>query len=246
MTDKVRPSVRVTPRRTALAVTVAAVLVIAAGAAAEWLSYLGYHAKGLLPEFHLNGENNLPTWFSTLILFVCSLLLGLIADVKRRAGEAYRTHWAVLALIFAYLSLDEMASLHELLNEPLRQWFGGETVLFWPWVIPFALLTLVFALLYLRFLLNLPRVTRWLFTAAGIVYAGSALGFELLESWSFTRYGSYEHPTMRLFVVVEESLEILGICLFVYALLDYLGRRYGSLRIDFSARADLPPLPRRR
>lgn len=58
-------------------------------------------------------ESNLPTWFSSIQLFVIGLVLGTIAlrDIERRRPETWTL--AAVPLLFWFLSLDEVAMLHE-------------------------------------------------------------------------------------------------------------------------------------
>lgn len=70
----------------------------------------------LAARFDLDGEGNLPSYFSALQLLACGLVLTLFALQHRRTGSRWRHHWTVLACGFVYLSFDEAAQLHELLN----------------------------------------------------------------------------------------------------------------------------------
>lgn len=101
-----------------LAVACLAVL----GLAGQLSKYLLGHGRlfGFVPLFDLNGEANIPAWFSAMGLLTASLLLALIASATRTTAGRYVRHWWGLALVFAYVSLDEAASIHELSGEPLR------------------------------------------------------------------------------------------------------------------------------
>ena len=57
----------------------------------------------LLDVLSVNVEESIPTWFSTINLFVAACLLAWIALLKHTSGEPFRAHWAGLALIFLYL-----------------------------------------------------------------------------------------------------------------------------------------------
>src|SRR6266545_5147574 len=74
--------------------------------------------KVVMKLFDVNSENNVPTWFSSLLLFGDALLAGLVAALVRRAGGRDAGHWAALAVLLSLLSLDEVASLHERLPDP--------------------------------------------------------------------------------------------------------------------------------
>jgi hypothetical protein len=72
---------------------------------------------------------------------------------------------------------------------------------------------------YLKFVLNLPKVTRNLFIVSGIVYVAGAVGCEMIGGHFFKVYGKTH--LWWIAVTFEEMLEISGLILFNYALLDY-------------------------
>jgi hypothetical protein len=107
-------------------------------------------------EFHLDGEENFPSFYSALLLLSCSLLLKIISKIKKRDGDRYAVYWQSLTFIFLYLSLDELLSLHENLISPLRRIFGFNGLLHHAWVVPAAILLVFFIFFFLKFFLSLP------------------------------------------------------------------------------------------
>ncbi len=201
--------------------------------------YYGFNTLGgLIPEFDLNSENNIPTWYSSSALLLASALLAMIALVKLQWEEAYARHWVVLAAIFLFLSLDEAASIHEKGNNLARMIMPGiidsgylSRYLYFAWVVFGVPFVLLFSLAYLRFLIHLPAKTRSLFVLAGIIYVGGALGVEMLGARDAYLYGEgrpFEHSMLILW---EEGFEMSGIVVFIYALTSYLGPRLTNLRI---------------
>ena len=74
---------------------------------------------GLVAFLSLSWEANLPTWAASSLLLICAALLWAIArKAKQTEDKAYR-HWYALSAIFAYISLDETAQLHENLGHLL-------------------------------------------------------------------------------------------------------------------------------
>ena len=61
-------------------------------------------AEDLLEFFSLSEEWNLPTWFSSVLLFSCGAVLAAIAASKRRTGAPYLRHWWALAAGFFFTS----------------------------------------------------------------------------------------------------------------------------------------------
>jgi len=179
--------------------------------------------------FCLDQESNIPTWFASSTLLLCSLLLGAIATRAGQAGESFRHHWAVLSVIFLYLSIDEAATLHEALIFLTRSALRAGGFLYHTWVIPGAVLILLFLLVYWKFILSLPSSTRGLFLLAGAIYVGGGLGAEFFAGWYFDFYGT--DLTYAIIRTLEEVLEMVGIVIFVYALVSYMSSGTGELRI---------------
>jgi hypothetical protein len=196
------------------------VTITALGLAAE----LAFHRAGLSRElnalFSLSFEANVPTWYSTVLLFTCGALLGLAASRARRVSDPFRWHFAGLAALFSYFSLDEAIEIHEHLGGHLD--LGG--LLYFDWVVPAALFVLLVGLVYARFLFHLPPGTRRGFVVAGVVYVSGALLMELPLGYWTERAGD-ENLTYALIDFVEESLEIAGSSYFVLVLARYLAPR---------------------
>jgi hypothetical protein len=83
-------------------------------------------------------------------------------------------------------------------------------------------------LAYLSFLARLPARTRRLLLTAGAVYVGGALGVESISGWQAAAHGEH-NLGYHLIVTLEELCEMMGVVLFIYALLDYLGTRCARL-----------------
>lgn len=100
---------------------------------------------GFVPKFNLDLENNIPSHFSSGLLLLASMLLALIAFFKKKGNDIFARHWAVLSIVFLYLSLDEAASIHELVNRPMRTMYGLGGAFYFGWVIFAIPLVLLFA-----------------------------------------------------------------------------------------------------
>ena len=173
--------------------------------------------------FGLSRERNIPTLFSSVILLGSSMLLGYIAYLTRLTGGRYSLFWAILSLGFLYLSVDETAYIHETLSEDRAGWVFVAA--------PFLILFLLF---YIRFFLHLPRSTKLYFLSAGLLFIGGAFFLEFIGSWrkSIVDENSIAQ-TYLVFTTVEESFEMLGIILFIYALLLYLRDNFPDYYLSF-------------
>ena len=186
---------------------------------------------GLASKVDLDWENNLPTYFSTIILLIAAVLLGLIYRHHRDKALPETPRWRLLAAIFLLLSIDEASSGHELLITPLREMFQLSGLFYFSWVIIAVPVVFVLGALYLRFLVRLPATTRNQFLLAAALYLGGALGLELLGGYTYS--GDYKNPTLTYELVAhtEELLEMTGTIVFIHALLGYIARYLPSIHI---------------
>lgn len=228
-TDVVLSSGRVT---VALTVVVTALLV--ASLCGQVSAYFLGHGTlyGVVPLVNVGIEANLPTWYSSLALLFCSALLALIAvRIQKVAGPFWR-HWAGLAAIFLMLAADEAAAIHELLNQPLERFVQPSGLLLYPWVVAGAAFALIVGVAYLRFMLALPGRTRHQFLFAAAIYLGGALAMEMAGARHAWLHGK-KNFSYELYRTAEEGLEMVGIVVFIHALLAYLSSGAAQFRILF-------------
>jgi len=184
--------------------------------------------KPLLGLFNIGRDGNIPTVYSFLAMFFAAALLAVIAldEMAKPNGRAEAPYWWGLTVIFLFLACDESMELHERLIVPGREAFGLSGIFYYAWVIPYGIFALLIFGLYLRFLLRLPREIAWLFVLAGGTYVAGALGMEMMGGWYWETHvlpdqelGSLQ--TMIAIQTVEESMEMMGIVTFIYALARY-------------------------
>ena len=84
---------------------------------------------------------------------------------------------------------------------------------------------------YVRFLFHLPRGTRIRVALAGALFVGGALGVELVLGVWAEAHGE-DNFVWEMLGLVEESMELMGSSLFLYALLEVLGRTAPDLDIS--------------
>lgn len=183
-----------------------------------------------LDLFSVNLEDSIPTWYSVLILFVTAVLLFVIAKGKSQSKNDYTSYWWGLAFIFLYFSMDEGAVIHEIFAIPLQEAFNTDGFFAFGWQILAFPLVIIFGLVYLKFLFHLPPKTRNCFIVSAVLYAGGALIF---EGFSASQYDSAGiSMTYLSLATIEEFFEILGVSLFIFALLDYMQQMDYSLVIS--------------
>jgi hypothetical protein len=191
------------------------------------LSLLGQLVVHLTPDFvgrdrfastfNLDNECNVPTFYETFAMLGCAVLLRVIAGVERQAGGRWSRQWTFLSIIFLGLAADEFLSFHEEINSRLHISF-----FIWSWVAVGIVFVIVVALIFFRMILRLPSPTRGLFILAAFIYLSGALGLETVASYYTPEWGGYDSWTYAFCATAKEFLEMMGIVVFIYALLRYL------------------------
>jgi hypothetical protein len=229
----------VSPRRISALLACAALLIILAGAASKYASSRldedglhQHHIQELARQFDPDEENNISAYYQTVTLLFCSFLLMLISWAKSATGARYRRRWRMLALIFFLLSMDEAASFHESITGILRSALNLGDFFHFAWVVPAFIFALIVAVSYLPFLLSLPAGTRRLFVISGAFYVGGAVGMEMVGGHLLKLYGqrSFQYAAGT---IIEEALEIIGVWIFIHALLSYLSEEVKEAHIEF-------------
>jgi hypothetical protein len=186
---------------------------------------------GWMALFDLDREWNFPTIYSALLLFACSGLLAMIAAERRRLPGSGALPWAALALIFCFFGLDELFSFHNSAKRLVPLWFEHNGLFdLRPdlrWVVVAIPVTLAVALLFVPFVLRLPRRTACGIVIAGTVYVGAALGLEMVGGWWIAKHNR-NNWTYSVLVVAEETLEMVGTLMFLSVLLAYTERELGG------------------
>lgn len=188
---------------------------------------------GMIRNFDLNSEGNVPTLLSTVLLTIAGGLLLVIARARKRESASFALHWKTLAFIFFFMAVDEAIGIHELLIQPLRSALNAEGFLYFTWVLPGGILVFVFALSYLRFLFHLPRKVAVLFAVAGATYVLGALGMEMISG---NYYGTHNRPQDQIYALlttIEEVLEMVGVAILIHALASYMADHVKSVLIRF-------------
>ena len=175
---------------------------------------------------NLDAEGNIPTYVSTMLLAGVAVGLGTAAALVRASGGRSWPLW-LPAGVAAFLSLDELASLHEQLAL-LADLAGVGGGLNFTWVVPGVLVALVVGVVLLLAARRLSRQLRLRLVVAGAVYLFGAVVVETASSPLFTPTpeGVAEAPAQSvayvLLNVVEEGLEMVGALLALRAALSLL------------------------
>lgn len=207
-------------------------LVVALGVFREvYISHFGMETvlQGLR-HISLDAETTLAAWYSSQIMTACAVALILAGLLNRARGQSVGMTWFLLAAIFFALSLDESAAFHEEVGSRLQAMLNTGGILYFAWVIPGSIFVAITGLYFIPFLLKLPRKTALGFFTAGTLFVSGAIGMELIGG--YLAEGVEERGWQYyLAATTEETLEISGLTLFLWSLLDYIKRQQEFWRV---------------
>ncbi|HRB02438.1 MAG TPA: hypothetical protein PLP26_03680 [Ilumatobacteraceae bacterium] len=209
-----------------LLVTVAA-LVVTGVATAAINTYYGYSARDLFIRFDLASDPSVPTFFSSAMLSLAALLLMAMGRSEVKAST--RRAWQFLAVLFLGMAIDEIARFHEWVGDAAE--ISSDGFFYYSWVYFGIAGVAVVGAVYLPFVLRLPRRLRFLIILAAALFVAGGLGMEMINA-SLDSSAGAESFRFTLQTAVEETGEMIGVVVLVYALLDELRRREVSWLID--------------
>lgn len=176
--------------------------------------------------FDLNRESAVPTWFSSVQLFTIALVLLVTASNNR----AHRLRPTTLPLAgsagFLFLSMDEVAMVHEQITEVAKYrhydsllWFGNDGA----WIAIYAVIGIPVAAWVAWQLRRLWPHFRHAFVMGVIgamILVGGAVGLELIGYALRAALGNFP----RWEIAAEEFMEMAGASVMLYAALLFSAR----------------------
>jgi hypothetical protein len=220
----------VAPRKALVGLLIVSVALGAASLLGQYFRFFHGIDNSRFENFDLEEEANFPTYWSSLLLLVAACLLAVIARLRRLAADPMFSRWRVLAVIFFVLSMDEVVGIHEESGRLVPDGIdvlGG--ILYYGWVIPTGIAVAIVGLYFVPLFRALPDPDRGWFVASAAIYVGGALAVELVEGVVAIRTGD-ETWWFQLVATVQEVSEMIGISLFIWALLKFIERREPVLR----------------
>ena len=192
------------------------------------------HVYGLWRMFDVNQEANIPTYFSGLLLFAGAVLFFVIGKKCAAGRRPFAGHWLLFAALFALLSVDEVAMLHELVGRRLMVLLGDENV---PnglrWTSVYLAGAVAVTALSLRFFLHLDKTHRMLFGLAAAVFVAGAAGLEIVAGSLIVARPETEMLAFVLLFTTEETMEMLGVIILIYAQLHWLAEDRSPIVLKF-------------
>lgn len=190
-----------------------------------WLGLMGTETVlRNMGKLDLDSDLTLPSWYSSLMLALSALLLFLVARSVAAGSRRDALKWGFLALIFVALSMDEAIAIHEMSLQPIRNAVELPAIFTFGWI-PFAMVfVLALAVIYIPFLLRLPRPLAIGMLLSAVIYVFGVIGMGMVNGFLFSAYGEEKNFVFSLMSSVEEGFEILGLTLLILTLIDHLTR----------------------
>lgn len=174
-------------------------------------------------KFYFDYEESVPTYFSSIILLLSAILLLIISKVKSKLSDPFSIHWMIISILFTILSIDEIAGFHEIIIDPLNNFLHFTGYWRFSWVIPALIFVVIFGISYLKFLKSLSSKYRNGFILSGFIYVLGAVGIEMISAKLYINdKASAIDLAYNLVITLEESLEMLGVMIFISVLLSYI------------------------
>lgn len=178
--------------------------------------------------FNMDGEGNIPSWYSSVKLLavgLCAYFYGRLVLTRDKLAGALILLGGVL---FAYLSMDEGATLHEKIGDRFNMLVGanslGDKVLFdttGVWMLflgPPLFLALVGGIIFLRKRLSIaPNVFAKALTGALIFVIAAAPG-DILVNY-------FRGDALVVQTAIEELAEMIGVTLMLWAVMTLLAEQ---------------------
>lgn len=180
------------------------------------LVFLNLRRTILFTAFNLDLEGNVPTGyagFQLLFLSLGFLVLGSRLIPVRRRSAALRPMWLALGVLFAYLAIDEIGSVHERL--PIWRLVVFNVPHMDPWMVMYATVGIVLLVLFAKQGLlawrNWRKEVLLFIVGMATMVAGGLVLEGLNYQLHFTGVMRYVEQAF------EEGFEMLGVSIMVYA-----------------------------
>lgn len=212
----------------------AAIVIVLVSLSQDLLIFLAPEA-GLSDRIYrldLDAESSLPTWFAASLLLLCALSLLFVALQVDQGGRRKAIPWFLLAVIFAALSLDEIAMLHEWLSTVLSARMENTGLFYFAWTLPALVVCLAGLVCFVPFIFSFKGLDRGLLIGSAVVFLLGAIGMEMLGGAQAERAG-IDSLHYRLFATIEESLEYAGVLLFLWFILRQLRASHNETALRF-------------
>lgn len=210
----------------------AATFMLAALNLFDRILYISGRQVHLLSYVNFDSGQNVATMFSTALLWLCALLVFVIASANQQRRLKY-SQWTGLGLLFALLGIDKATLLHTRVQFPEFDMATPFGTIQDTWMVPILVLVILIAGIYLKFFIGLPRDTQKRIVLASMVYVVGVVGLDKAGCAWLAAFG--HDMGYHLFVILEEAVEMVGCILFIYAFSGYIDQHLPRLSLRIAS-----------
>jgi hypothetical protein len=194
----------------------------------------------LFSLFFLDGEGNVPAIFSTWLFLLNAVIFLIVWKAAGRSGDSHKI-WLFLSSVFVFLALDESISIHERLIDPLRQALGATGIFYYAWIIPYGVGVVLLAIVAIPVFWRMQKRIRFWFGLSAATYLVATIGLEMISGKYLVMMNEQKDIVWIFMVTVEESLEMVGLIILVYAQLLLLRDKHNGFLIYMPGTGDASP-----
>ena len=191
----------------------------------------------LFSLFFLDGEGNVPALFSTCLFLINAAIFLIVWKAACLAGDSPKI-WLFLSGVFVFLALDESISIHERLIDPFRQALDATGIFYYTWIVPYGIGVVLLSIFAIPVFLRMQKRIRFWFGLSAATYLLATIGFEMISGKYLVMMNEQKDIVWILMMTVEESLEMAGLIILVYAQLLLLRNKYNGFLILMPAADD--------
>ena len=194
----------------------------------------------LFSLFFLDGEGNLPAIFSTCLFLLNGFIFLVVWKAAGLAGDS-RKILLFLSSVFVFLALDESISIHERLIDPLRQALDATGIFYYTWIIPYGIGVGLVSIFAIPVFWRMQKKIRFWFGLSAATYLFATIGLEMISGKYLVMMNEQKDIVWIFMVTLEESLEMVGLIILVYAQLLLLRNKYDGFLIFMPGAGDASP-----
>lgn len=185
------------------------------------MKYRGALLNQVFHKFYFDSKFNFPSFFNTLLLLMATGILYYIhLAYARKYFREFK--WLWLAILFMLMAIEENLSVHTLL--------GSLQPDYRVWVIPIGIALILLAAYFGRLAWKLPRRIAIGFFVSGAVYITGAIILQFIGARAEDSIGKWSMMHAGI-ATLEETMEMLGIILFIRYLLEYIKLEFQSVNL---------------
>jgi len=194
----------------------------------------------LFSLFFLDGEGNVPAIFSTWLFLLNAVIFLIVWKAACLSGDSHKI-WLFLSSVFVFLAFDESISIHERLINPLRQALGATGIFYYAWIIPYGIGVGLVSIFAIPVFWRMQKRIRFWFGLSAATYLVATIGLEMISGKYLVMMNEQKDIVWILMVTLEESLEMVGLIILVYAQLLLLRDKYNGFLIYMPGTGDASP-----